>query len=421
MHEAVKAESESRINNESLMAKDARIQQALTRKTAITQKLQLEATMQTQLLQASGASRASLQLRLDKANANNLELEKSCLELLNTVSEKEKEITDAQLQLSQQDSWASQDVHSSNEQWEDLQLQKLKLKRASPAKKSKSRKMKKVRSAPKGASVEKSAPPTDIDLQIQARKAFPIEYGDRGPERRAREGDIAILYEKLVRQRDGETSEIEKGVATSSQEDLTSAEESGPETRHLANIFAWKYSKSRFIPCDTFKGARKGYSFKLGPKGLGYYSDAKKKRSSQKAQDQEVTTVTETDSDENDDPPSTPSSASEYADDFSPRQPGESIAAMRLRLDNEHWDAHGKPHPQSGFQVRTAPPSSASSNSSSSSTSKLQKKSKTKTLRNSKTKKSSKSVAKSRVAKNDTNSNSDSSDTDEVEDLDMDC
>jgi len=161
MHEAVRAESESRINNESLMAKDARIQQALTRKTAITQKLQLEATMQTQLLQASEASRASLQLRLDKANANNLELEKSCLELLNTVSEKEKEITDAQLQLSQQDSWASQDVHSSNEQWEDLQLQKLKLKRASPAKKSKSRKMKKVRSAPKGASVENGTPPGD--------------------------------------------------------------------------------------------------------------------------------------------------------------------------------------------------------------------------------------------------------------------
>ena len=79
MHEAVKAESESRINNESLMAKDARIQQALTRKTAITQKLQLEATMQTQLLQASEASRASLQLRLDKANANNLELEKCAL------------------------------------------------------------------------------------------------------------------------------------------------------------------------------------------------------------------------------------------------------------------------------------------------------------------------------------------------------
>jgi hypothetical protein len=281
--------------------------------------------------------------------------------------------------------------------------------------------MKKVRPTPKGASVEKSAPPTDIDLQIQARKAFPIEYGDRGSERRAREGDIAILYEKLVRQRDGETSEIKKGVETSAQEDLTSAEESGPETRHLANTFAWKYSKSRFISSDTFKGAREGYSFKLGPKGLGYYSDTKKKRNSKKAQDQEVTTVTETDSDENENPPSTPSSTSEYADDFSPRRPGESIAAMRLRLDNEHWDAHGKPHPQSGFQVETAPPSSASSNSSSSSTSKLQRKSKIKTLRNSKTKKASKLAAKSRVAKKDINSNSDSPDTDEVEDLDMDC
>jgi hypothetical protein len=148
--------------------------------------------------------------------------------------------------------------------------------------------MTKVRPAPKGSSVENSAPPTDIDLQIQARKAFPIEYGDRGSERRAREGDITILYEKLVRQHDGETSEIKKGVETSAQEDLTSAEEPGPKTRHLANAFAWKYSKSRFISSDTFKGAREGYSFKLGPKGLGYYSDAKKKRNSKKAQDQEA-------------------------------------------------------------------------------------------------------------------------------------
>jgi hypothetical protein len=50
------------------------------------------------------------------------------------VSKKEKEITDSQLQLSQQGNWASQDAHASNEQWEELQLQKLKLKRASPAK-----------------------------------------------------------------------------------------------------------------------------------------------------------------------------------------------------------------------------------------------------------------------------------------------
>jgi len=297
------------------------------------------------------------------------------------------------------------------------EIQKLKLKRASPAKKLKSKKVKKVRPAPKDATIKNSTPPTDIDLQIQARIAFPCEYGDRGSERRARERDIAILYEKLVRQRDGETS----GVETSAQEDITSAEESGQETRHLANTFDWKYSKSRFIACDTFKGAREGYSFKLGPKGLGYYSDTKKKRSSKKAQEQDVTMVTETDSDENDDPPSTPSSASEYADDFSPRLPGESIAAMRLRLDNEHWDAHGEPHPQSGFQVGMALLSSASS--SSSSTSKVQRKSKgktkTKTLRSSKTKKASKSAAKSRAAKIDTSS--DSSDTNEVEDLDMDC
>jgi hypothetical protein len=243
MHEAVRAESESRINNESLMAKDERIQRALTRKTALTQKLQLEATMQTQLLQASEASRGSLQKLLDSAIAKNLELEKSCLQLMTTVSAKDKEITDAQLQLSQHDNWASQEEwasqeqQASNEQWEELQLQKLKLKRASPAKKLKSKKTKKVRPAPKGTDVKTITPPSDTDLQIQARKAFPIEYGDRGPERRARERDIAILHEKLVSQRDGKTLEMD--IATSKQEAHTSAEEPGSETRHLANTFAW--------------------------------------------------------------------------------------------------------------------------------------------------------------------------------------
>ena len=227
-----------------------------------------------------------------------------------------------------------------------------------------------------------------------------------------------------MRQRGGETSEIDMGIETSTQETITSADEFGPETRHLANAFPWKHSKSKFISSDTFKGAQEGYIFqfnsKLGPKGLGYYSDTKKKRSSKKAQEQEITTVAETDSDEEDGPPSTPSSVSEHADDFSQRKPGECIAAMGMRLDNEHWDAHERPHPQSGFQVGMAPPSSASSNSSSSSTSKPKTKVKAHALRkSSKTKKASKLAAKSRVAKNDTSSAS--SDTDEVEDLDMDC
>jgi hypothetical protein len=60
---------------------------------------------------------------------------------------------------------------------------------------------------------------------------------------------------------------------------------------------------------------------------------------------------------------------SECADDRSQRHPGESVAAMRVRLDNERWDKRGRPHPLSAFQVGTAPPVSASSRSSSSSTS----------------------------------------------------
>jgi hypothetical protein len=255
---------------------------------------------------------------------------------------------------------------------------KLKLKRASPAKKLKLKKIKKVRPAPKGASVKNSTPPTAIDLQIQARKAFPIEHGDGGSERRARERDIAILHEKLVRQRDGETSEIKMGVETSAQETNASADESGPETRPLAKTFS----------SDTFKGPREGHSFKLGSKGMGCYSDTKKLRNSNKAQEQEITTVAETDSDSDkgDGPPSTPSSVSEHADDFSQRKPGECIAAMRMRLDNERWDARGRPHPQSGFQVGIAPPSSASSNSPSSFTLKPKKKLKARALRKSKTK-----------------------------------
>ena len=228
---------------------------------------------------------------------------------MNEASEKDKEIIAAS-QASQQDSGASQNEYDSGDHTHvepklDLEsnasqdeIRKLKLKRGSPARKLKSKKIKKVRPAPKDAAVKNSTPPTDIELQIQARKAFPCEYGDRGSERRARERDIAVLHEKLVRQRDGETS----GVETSAQEDLTSAEESGPDTRHLANTFDWKYSQSAFIACDRFKGARGGYSFKLGQKGLGYYSDTKKKRSSKRAQEQDVTMVTETDSDENNDP-----------------------------------------------------------------------------------------------------------------------
>jgi hypothetical protein len=60
VHEAVRAESESRINNESLIAKDGRMQQALTEKTVQTTKLELEATMQTQLLTAGRRGIASI-------------------------------------------------------------------------------------------------------------------------------------------------------------------------------------------------------------------------------------------------------------------------------------------------------------------------------------------------------------------------
>jgi hypothetical protein len=85
MHEAVRAESESRVNNESLVAKEKRMQQVVAEKTVHASKLQLEATVQAQLLQAAEASRVSLQMHLDKANADKQLLENSCLRLMNTV------------------------------------------------------------------------------------------------------------------------------------------------------------------------------------------------------------------------------------------------------------------------------------------------------------------------------------------------
>jgi len=35
-------------------------------------------------------------------------------------------------------------------------------------------------------------------------------------------------------------------------------------------------SKQTFVPSEAFNGARTGYVYKMGPRGLGYYLDIKK-------------------------------------------------------------------------------------------------------------------------------------------------
>jgi hypothetical protein len=233
--------------------------------------------------------------------------------------------------------------------------------------------MKKVRPSPKDAGLKSSAPRTNVELEMQARKAFPIECGGRGSERSSRERDISILHKKLAGERDGEGSDVEIDMDSSAGETITSADESGPKVRHLADVFAWKCATGKFISCDEFKGAREGRCFKLGPEGVGCDAETKKKKSSKKGsasqQASEVTTVAETDSGEDSPPSSLQGNAvSTCADDFV--SPGEiqqeEPEAKRLqRLDDEHWDRHGKPHPQSAFQTGPSSPSASQSPSSS--------------------------------------------------------
>jgi hypothetical protein len=264
-----------------MAAKDVRMQKALTEKTAQTTKLQLEATMQTQLLQAAEASRVALQLQLDTAHAEKLQLEKSCLRLMNAVAEKEKEIADTNAK----NSAAVQFACSSSSAIP-----------ASPTKKLKTKK-KKVKQASKDAGISR---PTNVDLEIRARKAFPIEYGDGGPERLAREYEISLLCEQLVSERDGTTAKLGKGI----EYFTTSRDGSAPTTRHLADIFS-----ASNINGNQSENAR----------------------------------------------PSTPPSEIDPDDREMMSSSGETRAAMLLRLDNEHWDKHGRPHPDSAFQTSKAP------------------------------------------------------------------
>jgi hypothetical protein len=138
---------------------------------------------------------------------------------MNAVAEKEKEIAAADAK----NSAAVQSASSSSSAIP-----------ASPMKKLKTKK-KRVKPASKDADATTTASrPINVDLEIRARKAFPIEYGDGGPERLAREYEISLLHEKLVSERDGTTAKLGKGIAYFT----TSRDGSAPTTRHLADIFS---------------------------------------------------------------------------------------------------------------------------------------------------------------------------------------
>ena len=212
--------------------------------------------------------------------------------------------------------------------------------------------------------------------------AHPTEYGENGAERQERDREIQKYYAGLLRKRE---KEAKKSV---------------------------KAKKVKFVPSAEFQGARAGFVFKTGSHGVGYYAEPKTTATSS-SQHSQSQTVFGTDSEADEDrAPSTPPNVEEnrvengkdemedltsslqsnavsieYADDFVSTfdrpcelQPKESKAKRLQRLDNEHWDRYGKPHPQSAFQTGPSSPSASQSSSSSTST-KLRKKGSRKTVK----------------------------------------
>jgi hypothetical protein len=163
------------------------------------------------------------------------------------------------------------------------------------------------------------------------------------------EREIEVLYKKLIRKRDRDAKK-----ATSDDK-----------------------AENSFCPSNIFKGARAGFCFKTGPEGTGHYAEVNTNVDVEGAACPE--TITETDSEnETNHAPSTPSNSEghtgEFGEDWEEGPSQETHSQMLLRRDNEHWDKHGRPHPQSSFKVGSAPVSRSSSSSSSSSR-KLSKKS----------------------------------------------
>ena len=335
-HRALQAEAELRDANTDLVAKAARCNTVISEKTTLITKLQLQLKMQQDLVTATEISRVELQDKVTAAAEHNTTLqdrlsttEASCLRLMNEAAEREKILT-ALTHMEKPPRGSS-----------------LRTTTASPKKKLKPKKKKDA--ATPTASTARSTP-TDDEIMMKARIAFNghMQYGDGPVEHREMEREIEILYKKLIRKRDRDAKKI------------TSDDK----------------AQQSFCQSDTFTGARAGFCFKTGPEGTGYYAEMNTNVDAESAAYPETITETDSENDTNHNP-STPSNSEGHTDEFGEdweEGPSQETHSQRLlRLDNEHWDKHGRPHPQSSFKVGSAP-ASRSSSSSSSSSRKLSKK-----------------------------------------------
>ena len=326
---ALQAEAELRDANTDLVAKAARCNLVIGEKTALITKLQLQLKMQQELVTATEKSRVELQENVTAAEEHTTILqerlaktEASCIRLMNETADHEK-IVAALTHVEKPSRGSSQRPTA-----------------ASPKKK---QKPKKKKTAAASSASNTPTAPTDDEIMMNARRAFNghMQYGDGPVEHREMEREIDALYKILIAKRDAKKATFDAKADHS------------------------------FDHSNTFKGARAGFCFKTGPKGTGYYAEVNANVNIESEKYAETIAETESEN-EASHTPSTPSNSEGNADEFSedgvdghgPSQ--ESHAQMLLRRDNEHWDRHGRPHPQSSFKVGSAPASSSSSSSSSS-------------------------------------------------------
>ena len=392
-HRALQAEAELRDANTDLVAKAARCNTVISGKTTLITKLQLQLKMQQDLVTATEISRVELQEKATSATEHTAMLQ-------DRLATTEAQLQAVQEQLRMQNEEAQRELQAARDQLskteascirlmnEASQKHALRPKEAtvSKAKSKASPKRKFKTDADRFESKTRASPKrkikTDAELYYEAQMAHPTEYGENGAERQERDREIQKYYAGLLRKRE---KEAKKSV---------------------------KAKKVKFVPSAEFQGARAGFVFKTGSHGVGYYAEPKTTATSS-SQHSQSQTVFGTDSEADEDrAPSTPPNVEEnrvengkdemedltsslqsnavsieYADDFVSTferpyelQQKESKAKRLQRLDNEHWDRYGKPHPQSAFQTGPSSPSASQSSSSSTST-KLRKKGSRKTVK----------------------------------------
>ena len=354
---ALQAEAELRNANADLIAKAARCALVINGKSTVITKLQLQLKTQQELVIATEKSRVEMQknasaaAKASTALQNRLEkTEASCIRLMNAAEDREKILA------------APAHVEPK------VDVEPKAMAKASPKRKLKT-------DADRFESKAKVSPKrkikTDVGLFVEAQRAYPLEHGESGAGRQQRGRDIQKYYAGLLRERDKQATKSSKS------------------------------KKSKFFRSSEFNGARPGFVFKTGSKGVGYYAEVKDGRNAKcsttttdSSQQPQTVFGTDSEADEDQAPPTPPnfdeievdngkdamedltsslqsSAVSQHVDDFvSPceHQQEETTAKGLQRLDNGHWGRCGKPHPQSAFQTGPSSPSASQSSSSSNST-----------------------------------------------------